>query len=431
MKNSCLLILLRRLLIQGILLVLISGCATFQPVPIGKISSAMERVQTKTQDGVTVSVSVLSAKESEQVFGAPLAKRGIQPVWLRIVNMNDSRYLLLANKIDRDYFSPHEASWKNHYFASGKANREMDRYFFDQQVPLVIEPQQTVSGFIYTNIDEGVKYLSIDLVREGQYNGFWFISEVPGLKADYMRVDFENLYAADEVINLEDEQALQNWLEALPCCVLGGDKKTPGDPLNLVVIANTGKAIGGFFRQGWNVTETMHWSSIWKTIRSSLFGNLYLSSPVSPLYLFDRRQDFSLQKARSTVDERNHLRLWLAPVRYKGMNVLVGQISRDIGIRLSSKTFVTHKIDPAVDEARDYLALDMFVSEHVAAFGFVQGVGEASFNEPRYNYTNDPYYTDGRRLVLIIADEWTNLLDIKRINWPPNVTSQGHKPYNE
>jgi hypothetical protein len=113
------------------------------------------------------------------------------------------------------------------------------------------------------------------------------------------------------------------------------------------------------------------------------------------------------------------------------MNVLVGQISRDIGIRLSSKTFVTHKIDPAVDEARDYLALDMFVSEHVAAFGFVQGVGEASFNEPRYNYTNDPYYTDGRRLVLIIADEWTNLLDIKRINWPPNVTSQGHKPYNE
>jgi hypothetical protein len=233
------------------------------------------------------------------------------------------------------------------------------------------------------------------------------------------------------VVELEDEQALQSWLEALPCCVLGGDKKTTGDPLNLVVIANTGKAIGGFFRQGWNVTETMHWSSIWKTIRSSLFGNLYLSSPVSPLYLFDRRQDFSLQKARSTVDERNHLRLRLAPVRYKGMNVLVGQISRDIGIRLSSKTFVAHKIDPAVDEARDYLALDMFVSEHVAAFGFVQGVGEASFNEPRYNYTNAPYYTDGRRLVLIIADEWTNLLDIKRINWPPNVTSQGHKPYNE
>jgi hypothetical protein len=140
MKNSSRLTLLRLVSIQSILLALMSGCATFQPVPIDKISSAMERVQTKTQDGVAVSVSILNAKESEQLFGALLAKKGIQPVWLRIVNMNDYRYLLLANKIDRDYFSPHEASWKNHYYASEKANLEMDRYYFDQQMPLVIEP---------------------------------------------------------------------------------------------------------------------------------------------------------------------------------------------------------------------------------------------------------------------------------------------------
>ena len=424
MKNIYLLILPRQLLIQGILLTFISGCATFQPAPIDKISSVMERVQTKTQDGVVVSVSVLSADESEQVFGAPLAKRGIQPVWLRINNMNDNKYLLLLNKIDKDYFSPHEASWKNHYFASGKANREMDQYFLDQQMPLLIDSQQTVSGFVYTNIDKGIKYVSVDLVREGHYNSFWFVLEVPGLKADYKQVDFKSLYSADEIIELENEKALQSWLEELPCCVLGGDKKTLGDPLNLVVIANTGMAVAGFFRQDWNVTETTHWSAIWKTIESSVFGSRYLSSPVSPLYLFGRPQDFSLQKARSTVDERNHLRLWLAPVQYKGMNVLVGQISRDIGVRLSSKTFVTHKIDPAVDEARDYLGLDMFVSERVSAWGFIQGVGQAPFIEPRYNYTKDPYYTDGRRLVIIMADEWTNIQDIKKINWLPNVTSQ-------
>ena len=154
-----------------------------------------------------------------------------------------------------------------------------------------------------------------------------------------------------------------------------------------------------------------------------MFGGRYRTSPVSPLYLFGRQQDLSLQKARSTVDERNHLRLWLAPVRYKGMNVSVGQISRDIGVRLSSKTFVTHKIDPAVDEARVYLGLDMFVSEHVAAYGYVEGVGRAPFNEPRYNYTNDPYYTDGKRLVLIMADEWTSIMDIERIDWLPKLKS--------
>lgn len=426
MKNTYFLIsLTRQVLIQSIILAFISGCATFQPVPIDKISSAMERVQTKTQNGITVSVSVLSADESQQAFGVPLAKKGIQPVWLHIENMDDNKYLLLTNKIDRDYFSPHEASWKNHYFASEKANREMDRYFLDQQMPLVIDSQQTVSGFVYTNIDEGLKYVNVDLVREGRYNSFWFVLKVPGLKADYKLVDFKNLYPAKKIIDLEDEETLQNWLEELPCCVLGGDKKTPGDPLNLVVITpNANSGLAGFSRQGWDVTEIMHWRAIWRTIGSSLFGRRYRSSPVSPLYLFGRRQDFSLQKARATVDERNHLRLWLAPVQYKGMNVLVGQISRDIGVRLSSKTFVTHKIDPAVDEARDYLALDMIVSEHVTAYGFVQGVGQAPFNEPRYNYTNDPYYTDGRRLVIIIADEWNNILDIKRINWAPYVTSQ-------
>ncbi len=423
MKNPYLLILSRRLLILGILLAFLSGCATFQPAPIDKISSVMERVQSKTQDGVTVSVSVLSADESEQAFGAPLAKKGIQPVWLRIENMSDNQYLFLLNKIDRDYFSPHEASWKNHYFASGKANREMDRYFLDQHIPPFIDSQRTVSGFVYTNIDEGLKYVSVDLVREGQYNSFWFVLDVPGLKADYKLVDFKSLYPEGEITDLEDEEALRSWLEELPCCVLGGDKKTPGDPLNLVVIANAGSGMAGFSRQGWDLTETMHWGAMWRTVWSSVFGGRYRTSPVSPLYLFGRPQDLSLQKARSTVDERNHLRLWLAPVRYKGMNVSVGQISRDIGVRLSSKTFVTHKIDPAVDEARVYLGLDMFVSEHVAAYGYVEGVGRAPFNEPRYNYTNDPYYTDGKRLVLIMADEWTSIMDIERIDWLPKLTS--------
>ena len=104
MKNIYLLILPYRLLILGVLLAFISGCATFQPAPIDKIPSISERIQSKTQDGVTVSVSVLSADESERAFGAPLATKGIQLVWLRIENMSDNQYLLLLNKIDRNYF---------------------------------------------------------------------------------------------------------------------------------------------------------------------------------------------------------------------------------------------------------------------------------------------------------------------------------------
>jgi hypothetical protein len=48
------------------------------------------------------------------------------------------------------------------------------------------------------------------------------------------------------------------------------------------------------------------------------------------------------------------MRLWLTNMRYHDKPVWVGQISRDIGIRLTlhSPTFTTHKIDPDVDEAR-------------------------------------------------------------------------------
>ena len=39
----------------------------------------------------------------------------------------------------------------------------------------------------------------------------------------------------------------------------------------------------------------------------------------------------------------------LKGVTLKGEKVFLGQISRDIGVKFSSKTFVTHKIDPMVD----------------------------------------------------------------------------------
>ncbi|HIE55695.1 MAG TPA: hypothetical protein EYP90_11025, partial [Chromatiaceae bacterium] len=82
---------------------LVSGCATFHPLPLEEISF-VQRAETKSKDGISVSVVVLSPEESEQAFGAPLAGKGIQPVWLRIENSTDKEYLLLENNVDRNYF---------------------------------------------------------------------------------------------------------------------------------------------------------------------------------------------------------------------------------------------------------------------------------------------------------------------------------------
>jgi len=88
-----------------------------------------------------------------------------------------------------------------------------------------------------------------------------------------------------------------------------------------------------------------------KTGVFGIFGGSYRYAPISDLYVYGRAQDIALQKVRNNIHYRNHLRLWQAPVKYKGEPVLIGQISRDIGSRMTSKssTLTTHRIDPDVD----------------------------------------------------------------------------------
>ena len=145
-------------------------------------------------------------------------------------------------------------------------------------------------------------------------------------------------------------------------------------------------------------------------------GRQYRYSPVSSLYAFGRSQDFALQKARQTINERLHLRLWLTELRLDGRSVWVGQISRDIGVRFTWKTWnlTTHKIDPDVDDARDYVLDYLLESGRVSCVGYVPGVGQAPKNAPRHNLTGDPYFTDGMRAVAIISEKQETP---KFLNW--------------
>jgi hypothetical protein len=111
------------------------------------------------------------------------------------------------------------------------------------------------------------------------------------------------------------------------------------------------------------------------------------------------------------------MRLWRAPVTLNGQKVWVGQISRDIGVKFSSKTLVTHKVDPLIDEARLYVTLDLVSSGSLRALGYVGGVGYSGREAPRRNYTEDPYYTDGLRVVLIVGEDRTALTGLEYLPW--------------
>jgi len=405
------------------LLTMAAGCASnpFNPKPIEEVPF-LERAQTQVVDDVRVSAAVPSASETKRLFGAPLYKKGIQPVWLEIENRGDKPLIFFTVALDPEYFTPIETSFMNQGDKERQSDSLMNQYFFEQGMRKNIPAGETRAGFMFTQLDEGTKSFNVELsTDDGKFSRFTFFVPVPGLRLDHHEVDFATLYPNEQIRDYPDAELIE-ILEGLPCCTTDKKSKGQGDPLNLVIIGDPMDVYYAFIRAGWDETETMYWGSSVKTAFSFLFGGEYRYSPVSALYVFDRSQDITFQKARSTIHERNHLRLWMTPMQYQGKQVWIGQISRDIGVRFTRKTITTHKIDANVDETREFLLENLAYSQSVAKIGYVGGVGPASIDTPRKNLTGDPYFTDGYRVVLWVSSIPVAIDDIEVLPWTdPNA----------
>ena len=155
-------------------------------------------------------------------------------------------------------------------------------------------------------------------------NGAWEIPvylPVPELKG-YRLPEQSSLYPSSEIIDT-DIDGLRKLLETLPCCTTDAQGRKTGDPLNLVLVGDAPDLYYAFAARAWHTVEANYLQSAEKTVQSFLFGNRYRYSPVSPLYAFGRKQDYALQKARSNISQRNHLRLWLSPWRVNGKPVWI------------------------------------------------------------------------------------------------------------
>ena len=56
----------------------------FDPQP--GFDGFLERAQTESNDRAQVTVAVLSGREAQRLFGVPVNRRGIQPVFVRVEN---------------------------------------------------------------------------------------------------------------------------------------------------------------------------------------------------------------------------------------------------------------------------------------------------------------------------------------------------------
>lgn len=395
---------------------LVVGCAAVPPE--AAIPAYQNRAVTRDEAGIEVSTAVLSSEESAAVYGVPLAERRIQPVWIEVRNREDHNYFLLSPGLIQTSF-PH---------------RRRQRLSAAMLRPTSVPSSRAASVVCHNPVRPGDgRGVCADEFQRGREAGatgsrrertrsdvLRFVS-VPGFEADYKRSQvFRRATDPQEpTVNYTDDASFREALEALPCCATDEDGSKKGDPLNLVIVGSLDDAFPALVRRGWSLTERKWSGAIERMISAALSGQAYVNAPVSDLYLFGRAQDLALQKARGDIHQRNHMRLWLSTMRYHDKPVWVGQISRDIGIRLTwhSSTFTTHKIDPEVDEARTALTEDMAYSQNLFKMGLVTGVGAVLEAAPRRNLTTDPYYTDGFRVVLVFDRTPRPLSQIEIFPW--------------
>jgi hypothetical protein len=406
-----------RLLCIAMSVLLVLGCASsFQPRPMVEVNF-LARAQTQSQDSFRVTAAVLSADESEAVFGVALYKKGIQPVWLEIENKAEEPTWFLPYSVDPDYFSPLEVTYPFHRTFDKTYNDQMDQYFLRHAMELFLGPGTTRSGFVFTNLNLGTKSFNVDLVGEdNQPRVFTFFISVPGLKADHQDVDIDNLYSNAEIIS-HDEAGFRKALENLPCCATNEDGTEQMGTINIVLVGSGDDLLRTLLRSGWNETASEKSSSYpGKDILSDIpTGHRY--SPLNPLFYFERTQDASFRKTRATGTGRNVLWLWLSPMRVEEKAVWVGFVSRDLGPQWTS--FQNQKVD--LDEMRSFFIQDLWYAQGIRKYGFVKGAGASPINEPKKILGSISYVTDGYRAVLWVSEESIALNEVDVVDWeiPP------------
>lgn len=380
-----------------VFLLLSGGCATTSEAPPAFDSSELRnRATTVVEDEIRVSAAVPSREESQTIFGVDLSSKKVQPLWLEFENNTSKRFWFMPTGLDPEYFSPLEVAFSFHTPLAPKGNARVNDHFESLAVPLRIDPQTTVSGFLYTNQDTESKFVSIDLVGDNEARNISMIVNLPD------RLMEEGHYyglilrlSAPATVQVEDEAELRRELERLPCCTRTEDG-AQAEPLNVVVIGDIDAVAPAFVRRQYR----------------------YLN--VSPRFLFDRPQDTAVRKRTQWTPAQPHVaRFWVTPIRFRDMPVWVGQVAMPLGGRFGPGEGANGAtlVDPDVDEARNDLIQDLAYSQILAKFGFVKGVGEVSPQNPRITPDGSTYHTDGLRAVFLFLGDTTPLSKVGNFGW--------------
>lgn len=187
-----------------------------------------------------------------------------------------------------------------------------------------------------------------------------------------------------------------------------GDKEgNPGDMVNFLILGSEEDMKRVFTTAGWVKVDANVTATILAGALASFSKESYLTMPMSPLYLFNRQQDYGWAHADpiTVVASRNHLRVWKAPFTVDGQTLWVGAATHDVGFERDQRNNgLTHKIDPDIDLERDY------VEKTLSSTGLVSEVTHFLPKDPlkeAKTATGGTFHSNGQVLVLKLASSAT------------------------
>jgi len=176
----------------------------------------------------------------------------------------------------------------------------------------------------------------------------------------------------------------------------------PGDMVNILIVGTQDEVVNVFTTAGWVQVDKTAKESALAGVEATLQKKDYLTMPMSTLFLFDRGQDYGFAHAEPVrvVMSRNHLRVWKSPYTAEGRPVWCIAATHDIGLERDQRNNgITHKIDPAIDDEREY------VNRTLSSTGFVARRTHAMPANPlteAKTATGGSFHSDGRILVLVL-----------------------------
>jgi len=390
----------------SIFLIAVSACST-QPYHYESTRSLPIRARAVTQSQGTISVlaSVPGKDEAAAIFGIPVYKRGIQPVWLEIVNNSTQRLRFAPTALDPRYFSPLEVSYIYRKGFTKQARSQMDQRFYDSAMPRQIPAGETRSGYVFTHVNPGTKSFNIDLFGVDADYSFVFFVTVPGFIPDHAEIDFETLYKPEEIHNYKLAE-FRDGLAELPFRTTDQSEQRSGLPIGSVIVGEGVDVLKALLRAGWYESYRIHDG------KQLAKGH----------YLFGRTPDAVFRIRRSAKKDRNRLYLWAAPSRVDGKPVWLAQVTHFIGRRTQQEQVIFgERIDPNIDDGRDYLMQNLWYSQSLGQWAWLARSDAISIENAQLDFNGFEYFTDGYINVIWLSGKPISLLETRSLSWdnPP------------